>query len=71
MPPISADPKFSPRNVHQAADQEALRAAARAGYEGRAAQQVPGAMKQREDRRAEREREAHRRHYLGASQKLR
>ena len=71
MPPISADPKFSPQNVRQAADQDALRAAAKAGYEGRVVAEVPGAMKKREDRRAEREREAYKRHYLGAAQKPR
>lgn len=71
MAPISSDPKLSPQRIRDAADETQLRAAAKAGYEGRAATQVQEAVKRREQRRTEREREANKRHYLGAPQKLR
>lgn len=71
MAPIPSDPKLSPRNLRQAADHAQLRAAARAGYEGSAALDVPEAVKRREQRRHERERQAYKRHYLGAPQKPR
>lgn len=65
MAPISPDPKRSPNKIREAADRGQLRAAARAGYEGQAAVEVPEAVKRREDRRLERERQAYRRHYRG------
>jgi len=69
MAPIPSDPKSSPHLVRKAADHAQLRAAARAGYEGQAAVVLPDAVKRRERRRDERERQAYRRHYLGTSQK--
>jgi hypothetical protein len=71
MAPIPSDPKLSPHSVREAADSAQLRAAAKAGYEGQAAMDVPEPVKRREDRRAAREREAYKRHYLGATQRPR
>lgn len=71
MAPISSDPKLSPRNIREAADGEQVRAAAKAGYEGHVPGDIPEGVKRRENRRAEREREAYKRHYQGASQKPR
>lgn len=71
MAPISSDPKLSPQAVREAADGEQLRAAAKAGYEGHIPVDVPEAVKRREHRRAEREREAYKRHYLGSAEKPR
>ena len=71
MAPIPSDPKSSPHRVREAADRTQLRAAAKAGYEGGTAVAVPEAVKQREQRRTEREREAYKRHYLGTAQKAR
>jgi hypothetical protein len=68
MPPIPSDPNLSPHSIRAAADRAQLLAAAKAAYAGVAAVQVPEAVKRREDRRAERERQAHRRHYLGTPQ---
>jgi hypothetical protein len=70
MPPIPSDSRLSPHHIRAAADRAQILAAAKAGYEG-VALQVPEAVKRREHRRAEREREAHRRHYLGSPQKAR
>lgn len=69
MAPISSDPKLSPQRIREAADRALVLSAAKAGYEGQAAVKVPEAVNRRERRRARREREAHRRHYFGASQK--
>ena len=67
MAPIPPDPKLSPQKVRAAADRAQLRAAARAGYEGHPPRDVPEAVKRREARRDERERQAHKRNYLGSS----
>ena len=65
MAPISSDPKLSPQGLREAADSAQLRAAARAPYEGHVPVDLPAAVKRREERRAERERAAYKRHYLG------
>ncbi|HEY3645966.1 MAG TPA: hypothetical protein VGM16_11565 [Gammaproteobacteria bacterium] len=71
MAPIPSDSKLSPLSVRAAADHAQLRAAAKAGYEGNVVADVPAAVKLREQRRSEREREAHKRHYQGTPQKPR
>jgi hypothetical protein len=71
MAPIPSDPKLSPHSVREAADGAQVRAAAKAGYEGHVPTELPEGVKRREQRRSEREREAHKRHYLGAPQRPR
>ena len=69
MPLISSDPRLSPQGLREAADEAQLRAAAKAPYEGHVPADLPQAVKRREHRRSEREREAYKRHYLGTAQK--
>ena len=71
MAPISSDPKLSPNSIREAADGEQVRAASKAGYEGHVPADLPEGVKRREERRSEREREAHKRHYQGMPQKAR
>ena len=71
MASIPSDFQSSPRSIREAADTSQLRAAAKAGYEGHVPGEVPEPVKRREARRAERERQAYTRHYLGAAEKPR
>ena len=71
MAPISSDPRLSPQSIRAAADEAHVRAAAKAGYEGHVPGDLPEGVKRRESRRAERERQAYKRHYLGTAQRPR
>lgn len=66
------DPRSERPIAGESADLEAVRAAAKAGYEGRAGlAEVSDEVREREDRRAERERQAFKNHYLGTEPKPR
>jgi hypothetical protein len=70
MTDISNTSKTPDHGAHDAADQEMLRDAAKAGYEGAAAViDISEAVKRREHQRAERERGAAKVHYLGTPPK--
>ncbi|HEY1991592.1 MAG TPA: hypothetical protein VGH71_03960 [Gammaproteobacteria bacterium] len=65
MTDIPRTPKAPDRSARDAADQETLRAAAKAGYQGRGrVTDISEAMQRRDRQRAEREREAAKVHYL-------
>ncbi len=67
-----SDSKSEHTVTGETADLEAVRAAAKAGYEGRAGTaEVPDEVRAREHRRAERERQAFKNHYLGTEMKPR
>lgn len=60
------EPTSRARSAGEIADLEKVRAAAKAGYQGSARVAViPEAVKQRDEQRAERERQAAKVHYLG------
>jgi hypothetical protein len=69
MTDISRTPKIPDHSAHEAADQEMLRDAAKAGYEGAAVIDISEAVKRRDQQRAERERDAAKVHYLGTPPK--
>ncbi|MFI4968275.1 MAG: hypothetical protein ACHQAU_06055 [Gammaproteobacteria bacterium] len=70
MTDISRTSKIPDHSAHETADQEMLRDAAKAGYEGAAAViDISEAVKRRDQQRAERERDAAKVHYLGTPPK--
>ena len=70
MADIPREPKTQDHKASEAADHEELRAVAKAGYQGGSSvAQISDAMKQRDDQRAERERQSAKVHYLGTPRK--
>ena len=72
MADFPREPNNLDRSAGEVADLESVRDAARSGYQGRAGVvEISGAMKKRDDLRAERERRAAKVHYLGTPRKPR